>query len=396
MNIKEITKGIYYTGVNDRVTEKFEAMWPLPYGVSYNTYVVKGLEKTALMDGVDIDTLHAYLSEVDGTLAGRKIDYLVVHHMEPDHSGSIPEALRHWPELKVVGNSQTIGMIKGFYHIEDDSRFVTVKEGDTLDLGGLTLQFVLTPMVHWPETMMTLVPERKLLFSGDAFGCFGALNGAVVDAEMDTSVYWDEMHRYYSNIVGKYGKFVQRAMAKLAGVELDYICSTHGPVWHEEISRVLDIYDRLSRYESEPGATIIYGSMYGNTAEMAEEIARGLAAAGVKKICVHNASHSSMSQMISDAFRYRILVVGCATYSMTLFPPVQAFLTAMDVREVSDKVFAGFGSFTWAPNSVRTELEKFTERRAMELKGFVLMKQGMTPEVRQQAYDLGLSLAKDL
>ena len=255
MNFREITDGIYYTGVNDRVTEKFEGMWPLPYGVSYNSYVVMGSEKVALIDGVDIDLLHPYLSDVHDTIGDRKIDYMVIHHMEPDHSGAIPDVLRRWPDLKIVGNTQTIGMIKGFYHIMDDSCFVTVKEGDTLDLGGLTLKFVMTPMVHWPETMMSYVPERRLLFSGDAFGCFGALNGAVVDSEMNVELYWDEMYRYYSNIVGKYGKFVQKAMAKLEGVDLDYICSTHGPVWHERIAEVTGIYDRLSRYESEPGAT---------------------------------------------------------------------------------------------------------------------------------------------
>lgn len=394
MNFREITDGIYYTGVNDRVTEKFEGMWPLPYGVSYNSYVVMGSEKVALIDGVDIDLLHPYLSDVHDTIGDRKIDYMVIHHMEPDHSGAIPDVLRRWPDLKIVGNTQTIGMIKGFYHIMDDNCFVTVKEGDTLDLGGLTLKFVMTPMVHWPETMMSYVPERCLLFSGDAFGCFGALNGAVVDSEMNLELYWDEMYRYYSNIVGKYGKFVQKAMAKLEGVDLDYICSTHGPVWHERIAEVTGIYDRLSRYESEPGATIIYGSMYGNTAEVAEEIARGLAEGGVKTIRIHNASTSSMSDMIRDAFRYRILVVGSATYSMTLFPPVAAFLTAMKVREVRDKVFAGFGGYTWAPNSVRAEIEAFCQEQGIEPQGFVAMKQSMDAEVRSQARELGVKLSR--
>lgn len=392
MNFREITDGIYYTGVNDRVTEKFEGMWPLPAGVSYNSYVVKGSEKVALIDGVDIDLLHPYLGEVHDTIGDRKIDYMVIHHMEPDHSGAIPDVLRRWPDLKIVGNTQTIGMIKGFYHILDDSCFLTVKEGDTLDLGGLTLKFVMTPMVHWPETMMSYVPERRLLFSGDAFGCFGALNGAVTDAEMDTDLYWDEMYRYYSNIVGKYGKFVQKAMAKLTGVPLDYICSTHGPVWHEEIAKVTGIYDRLSRYESEPGATIIYGSMYGNTAELAEEMARGLAEAGVRTIRVHSASTSNMSDMIRDAFRYQILVVGSATYSMTLFPPVAAFLTAMKVREVTGKTFAGFGGYTWAPNAVRAEIEAFARTQGLELQGFVAMKQSIDAETRRQAHELGVKL----
>lgn len=396
MNIREITSGIYYTGVNDRVTDKFEGMWPLPYGVSYNAYLVRGSKGTALMDTVEITEVHEYLDAVERTLQGSTPDYLVVHHMEPDHSGSIPEVVRRWPDLKIVGNAQTVGMIKGFYHVDDDSRFVTVKDGDTIDLGDMTLLFRLTPMVHWPETMMTYVAERGVLFSGDAFGCFGALNGGLIDTEMDTTVYWDEMYRYYSNIVGKYGRFVQQALQKLNGVTPEYICTTHGPVWHEKIAEVMGIYDRLSRYEGEDGVTIIYGSMYGNTAEVAEEIARGLAEAGVKNIRIHNASHSDMSYMISDAFRYKGLIVGCATYSMTLFPPVRALLTALQVREVKNKVFAGFGSYTWAANVVKKEMNDFCAAAGMEMQGFVMMKQGIDEDVRNSARALAAEVAAKL
>lgn len=194
--------------------------------------------------------------------------------------------------------------------------------------------------------MMTYVPERKALFSGDAFGCFGALNGGVVDTEMDTDRYFPEMYRYYANIVGKYGKFVQNALRKLGSLSMDYICSTHGPVWHERINDVVNLVDRLSAYKNEPGVTIIYGSMYGNTAEVAEEIARELSAQGVRNIRVHNAAVASMSDMISDAYRYEGAIVGSATYSMRMFPPVEAFMTAMETREIKNKVFAVFGSFT--------------------------------------------------
>ena len=228
MNIKQIVAGIYYAGVNDRVTSLFEGLWPIPKGVSYNSYIVAGSEKTALIDTVRIDTVRDFFNNIKGLIGDRKIDYLVVNHMEPDHSGSIPEIVRAYPELKIIGNAQTVGMIKGFYHIDDPDRFLTIKDGEEVSLGDMTLRFYLTPMVHWPETMMTYVPERKTLFSGDAFGCFGALSGAVVDTEMTTDLYFPEMHRYYANIVGKYGMHVQRALKKLAGVEFDYICSTHG------------------------------------------------------------------------------------------------------------------------------------------------------------------------
>ena len=203
MNIQEITKDIFYVGVNDRVKHKFEALWPLPYGVSYNSYIVAGTEKVALIDTVCIEEVREYFNNIDAIAGNRRIDYLVINHMEPDHSGSIPEIVRAYPDIRIVGNSKTIDMIKGFYHIDSDERFLEIKDGDTLQLGDMTLRFYLTPMVHWPETMMTYVEEREVLFSGDAFGTFGALNGGVTDKDMETDVFINEMYRYYSNIVGK-------------------------------------------------------------------------------------------------------------------------------------------------------------------------------------------------
>jgi len=377
MNIKEITKGIYYAGVNDRVTHLFEGLWPLPYGVSYNSYIVKGSGKTALIDTVRIDEVREFLANVNNASSDGGVDYLVVNHMEPDHSGSIPEVLRAFPGIKIVGNAQTIGMIKGFYHVDDDDRYVTVKDGDTIDLGDLSLQFFLTPMVHWPETMMTYVPQRCVLFSGDAFGCFGALDGGVVDHEMDTDRYFPEMYRYYANIVGKYGRFVQKALEKLGALPLDYICPTHGPVWHDRIGEVVGLTSQLSAYRSEPGVTIVYGSMYGNTAEVAEVIARELCALGVRNIRVHNASVSSMSDMISDAYRYEGLIVGSATYSMRLFPPVEQFMDAMETREIKHKVFAAFGSFTWAQGAVLKAIEGYSGRMKMPVVASMDMKQSI-------------------
>lgn len=350
MNIREITKGVHYVGVNDRTTEKFESLWPLPYGVSYNSYIVKGGEKTALIDTVEIGSIRDLFHSIMSQIGSAKIDYLVINHMEPDHSGGINAVLSAYPDAKLVGNKQTIAMVKGYYHVDDD-RFLEITDGSILDLGDKSLRFILTPMVHWPETMMTYIEEDGILFSGDAFGTFGALNGGVVDYEMETGWYKDEMYRYYSNIVGKYGRFVQKALEKTSGLEIKYICSTHGPVWHSKIKDVVDIYNRLSKYESEPGVTIIYGSMYGNTAEVAEEIARQLASRGVKNIKIHNAAKSDLSYMISDAFRYKGLIVGSPTYSMHIFPPVEQFMIAMETREIKSKVLATFGSFTWASAS---------------------------------------------
>lgn len=368
MNVKEITDNIYYVGVNDRTLTLFEGLWPLPYGVTYNSYVVKGEKSVALIDTVNIDEVREFINNIRSLKLNVNIDYLVVNHMEPDHSGSIAEILRMYPDIKIVGNVKTVEMIKGFYHITDDSAFKVIKEGDKIDLGGKTLQFSLIPMVHWPETMVTYVPEDKLLFSGDAFGTFGALNGGVVDYEMDTDVYIKEMYRYYSNIVGKYGVPVQRALSKLKDIPVSYICPTHGPVWKERIGDVMRIVDNLSAYRSEEGAVIVYGSMYGNTAEVAETIASELSGRGIKPIKVYNASTAPMSNIISDAFRYKILAVGSATYSMRLFPPVETFMNAMETREIKNKDFGIFGSYTWAKDIVLTRLEEYAKRMKLPVK----------------------------
>lgn len=351
MNFKEITEGIYYVGVNDRTTDLFEGLWPLPLGVTYNSYLVEGSEKLALIDGVAIGECGKLRENIARQIGNRTPDYIVINHMEPDHSGALKVIRSFFPDITIVGNAKTLEMVKGFYGITDN--VLKVADGDSLDLGGVSLTFRLTPMVHWPETMMTYVPERKTLFSGDAFGCFGALAGGVVDSEMDTEPYFPEMERYYACIVGKYGVFVQKALAKLSSLELDYICTTHGPVWHDEIKRVVAVYDRLSRYEAENGVVIVYGSMYGNTAEMAEIIACRLAERGIRKIRVHDASRSDLSYILADIFRFRGLIIGGPTYSNTLYPPVEALVQAVKTREIKNRLISTFGSYTWAPQAVK-------------------------------------------
>ena len=384
MNIQEITKDIFYVGVNDRVKHKFEALWPLPYGVSYNSYIVAGTEKVALIDTVCIEEVREYFNNIDAIAGNRRIDYLVINHMEPDHSGSIPEIVRAYPDIRIVGNAKTIDMIKGFYHIDSADRFLEIKDGDTLSLGDMTLRFYLTPMVHWPETMMTYVEEREVLFSGDAFGTFGALNGGVTDKDMETDVFISEMYRYYSNIVGKYGRFVEKALEKLSGLKFSYICSTHGPVWCDKIPEVVDIVSRLASYKSERGVVIVYGSMYGNTAEVAEMIAREISALGIKRIIIHNASHSNMSDIINDAFRYETLIVGSATYSMRLFPPVETFMNAMETREIKNKVFATFGNYTWAAGAVTAKLKEFADRMKLPVTASMIVKQSASESTREE------------
>ncbi|MDE6294847.1 MAG: FprA family A-type flavoprotein [Muribaculaceae bacterium] len=344
----QISERVSYIGVNDRRTPRFEAMWPLPYGVSYNSYLVDGGQKVAIIDGVEVSRGLQQIDEIRARLGDRQPDYLIINHMEPDHSGAIRLLRSAFPNLQIVGNAQTLKMVEGYYGVADNT--LAVKDGDTLTLGdGVTLQFYLTPMVHWPETMMTYLVEEETMFTGDAFGCFGALNGAVLDREMDYSRYMPEMVRYYSNIVGKYGMFVQRALKKLEGVKLSTLCTTHGPVWQENVEGVITLYDKLSRYEPlDNGVTILYGSMYGNMEQLAESAAEGLASAGVRDITMLNAATAELSDILASVFRHKGLVVAAPTYSDNLFPPVGNALRALSLRGMKEREVVVLGTCTWA------------------------------------------------
>lgn len=387
--MKAVAKDIYYVGVNDRQKEKFENLWPLPGGVSYNSYLIVD-DKTVLVDTVDICYSDLFFKRVAKLLDGRKLDYLVVDHMEPDHAGSIRLLRQLYPDVKIIGNKQTFGMLAGYHGITDGLH--EVKEGDKLELGHHTLSFYMAPMVHWPEVMMTYEETEKVLFSADAFGTFGTLDGGVLDTDMDTERYWSEMVRYYSNIVGKYGSPVQRALKKLSALEIRTICSTHGPVWTEQSGRVISLYDRLSRYEGLDGVTLVYGSMYGHTEQMAENIATALSDGGVRHIAMHNVSKSHGSYILRDVFNYRGLIVGCPTYSGQLYPEVEMVLSEIKLREVKDRLFGYFGSFTWAGAAVK-HLAAYAEAMKWEIVGTpVEQKQGISTE--EQCIALGHAMAE--
>ena len=390
----EITNQIYYVGVNDRNKELFEGLWPLPNGVSYNSYLIVD-EKICLIDTVEVDFFIQYLENIHEVIGDRPIDYLVVNHMEPDHSGSIALIRKYYPEIKIVGNKKTFGMAEGFYGIADN--LVEVKNNDTLQLGAHTLQFALTPMVHWPETMVTLDTTSHVLFSGDAFGCFGALNGGIIDADINCDTFWLEMVRYYSNIVGKYGTPVQNALKKLAGVQLDYLCSTHGPVWHEHVQKVIGIYDRLSRYEAEEGIVICYGTMYGNTERMAEIIAKAASSAGIKNIVMYNVSKTHHSYILRDLFRYKALIVGAPTYNTGLYHEMDVLLSEISGKDMKNRLIAWFGSYSWASKAAE-KIQQWNENHLhFEAVGTpVEMKQAVNPTVREQCEALGRAVAERL
>ena len=393
--MKTITNNIHYVGVNDRNKALFEGLWPLPNGVSYNSYLIVD-EKICLIDTVEVDFFTQYLENIREVIGDRPVDYLVVNHMEPDHSGSIALIKKYYPDIRVVGNKKTFGMMQGFYGVASPDD-VEVKNGDTLSLGSRELTFVLTPMVHWPETMVTLDSNSHVLFSGDAFGCFGALNGGIIDAEINCDTFWLEMVRYYSNIVGKYGVPVQGALKKLAGVDIDFICSTHGPVWHEHINRVIAEYDRMSRYETENGLVICYGTMYGNTERMAECIATAASKAGVKNIVMYNVSKTHHSYIIRDVFRYKGLIVGAPTYNTALYHEMEVLLSELAGKDIKNHYLGWFGSHGWASKAVGKIQEWNENALKFEPVGTpVDMKQAMTPEVKQQCEALGKAMAEKL
>lgn len=391
MNIKG---KVHYVGVNDRVKSLFEGLWPLPYGVSYNSYLIVDQDMVALVDTVDICYFDVFLDKIKRILGERPVNYLIINHMEPDHSGSIRLIKQHYPDLVIVGNKLTMGMVEGFYGVGGE-RYV-VGDGDFLELGHHKLRFYLTPMVHWPETMMTFDETEGILFSGDAFGCFGALNGGIIDTTMNLEIYWEEMRRYYSNIVGKYGAPVQKALQKLGGVPIQMICSTHGPVWTQNIPEVVGLYDRWSRYEAEEGVVVAYGSMYGNTEQMAEAIAEELSAQGIKNIIMRDVSRTDCSYLISDVFRYKGLIVGCPTYSNQIYPQMESFLSALALRDIKGRYMGIFGSFTWAPAAVKRMCE-FNEKLKFEMVGNpVEMKQGLKEDIYRQCKELGRAMADRL
>ncbi len=384
-----LKEDLYYIGVNDRTKHLFENLWPLPKGVSYNSYLISD-EKTALFDTVDVCYSDIFLQKLDTALNGKTLDYLIINHMEPDHSGSLGLLRNKFPNVQIVGNKRTAEMVQGFFGITDGVK--VIEDGEELSLGKHKLIFYLTPMVHWPETMMTYDTVHKIIFSGDAFGTFGTLDGGITDAQLHPERYYDEMIRYYSNVVGKFGSPVQKALDKLKTLEINYICSTHGPVWtmEDQIQKVIGIYDKLSRYEGDEGVVIAYGSMYGNTEQMAETVAYELAQQGIREVILHNVSKRSHSYIIRDIFKYKGLIIGSPTYNNKLFPDVEYLLSKIEGRDMKHRYFGYLGSFTWAGAAVK-RLAQFAQDTKFEVVGSpVEMKQTM----RLDTYDACISLGK--
>lgn len=354
----KVTDSIQYLGVTDRTLDLFEGQYPVPQGVSYNSYLILD-EKVAVMDTVDHRATDEWLANLARKTGGRKIDYVIVSHMEPDHGGSLQRLMELYPEMVVVGNAKTFPMIRQFFPVDLTDRMMTVKEGDTLPLGQHTLQFFMAPMVHWPEVMVTYEQTEKILFSADAFGTFG-------DPESDGE-WGAEARRYFINIVGKYGAQVQAVLRKLSGLDIGMICPLHGPMLRENLGYYLNLYDTWSRYEpEEKGVLVAYASIHGHTAAAAERMAQILRERGEQVVCM-DLCREDQSEAVSQAFRFDRMVLAASTYDGGIFTPMVEFLHRLKTKNYQNRTVALMENGTWAPMAAKQMAAALAEMKNIRL-----------------------------
>ncbi len=397
-NIQTITKDLVYVGVSDRRTALFENVYPIPRGVSYNSYVLLD-EKTALLDTADATVGEQFFENVEAALAGRPLDYLIVNHMEPDHAALIAPLLLRYPQATVVCTAKAAQMMQQFLGARTSSsapEIKTVKEGDTLSLGRHQLTFVMAPMVHWPEVMMTYDQTDKVLFSADAFGTFGALSGNIFADEVNFETEWlDDARRYFINIVGKYGQPVQTVLKKAATLDIQMICPLHGPVWRENIGWFVGKHDMWSRYEPEDkGVVIIYGSIYGHTESAALRLGTLLAQRGVKHIKAYDASRTHASELVAECFRASHVVLASSTYNNGIFTPMENLLADLKAHTWQKRTVALIENGSWAAQSgklMRAELEQMKDITIIG--ETVSLKSAATAAQEEQLADLADAIA---
>ncbi len=368
--VKKIKDDLFWVGGSDRRLALFENDYPIPRGVSYNSYVLLD-EKTVVFDTVDRSVGEQFMENVAFVLKGRHLDYVVVDHMEPDHCATLGELIRRYPDIKIVGNAKTMAIIKQFYEFDVDARAVIVKEGDTLCTGAHSLTFVMAPMVHWPEVMVTYDTTDQILFSADAFGTFGAINGNLFADEVNFERDWlDDARRYYTNIVGKYGASVQTLLKKAAGLEIRMVCPLHGPVWRENIGWYVDKYLTWSSYAPEDKAVVIaYGSIYGNTENAANILAGILAERGVKGIAMYDVSVTHPSQIVSECFRCSHLVFASVTYNGGIFNNMEHVLLDLKAHALQNRTVALIENGSWgvvAGKQMREILDSMKQMNVLE------------------------------
>lgn len=353
-NVMQINDDVTYVGASDRKLALFEAVYPLVNGVSYNSYLVND-EKTVLLDTVDRSVSGVFFENIAHVLDGRKLDYVIVNHMEPDHAATLGELVLRYPEVKIVSNAKVVAMIKQFFDFDVDARVQVVAEGDTFSTGKHTFTFAMAPMVHWPEVMVTFDTTDGILYSADAFGTFGALAGNVFADEVDFENKWlDEARRYYTNIVGKYGPQVQMALKKALALDIKMICPLHGPIWRENITWFVDKYNKWSTYTPEDNTVLIaYASIYGGTENAANILASELAKKGIKNIAMTDVSVTHPSYIISEAFRCSHIVFAAPTYNAGIFTPMETLLLDLAAHNLQNRTVAFIENGSWAPISAK-------------------------------------------
>ena len=352
--VRNVTEDLYWVGANDHRLHLFENIHPIPRGVSYNAYLLLD-ESTVLFDTVDWSACRQLLENVEPLLDGRPLDYLLINHMEPDHGASIEEILLRWPKVKVISTEKAFMLMRQFGFRIDDHELIEVKEGDTQCFGKHTVTFVAAPMVHWPEAMVTFDLTNGVLFSADAFGSFGALDGKLFNDEVDFDRDWlDDARRYFTNIVGKYGPHVQLLLKKAGGIldKIKVVCPLHGPVWRSNLAYLIDKYDHWSRYApEEQGVLIAYASMYGNTEDAAQALAARLCDKGLTNVALYDVSNTHVSTLISEAFKYSHIVLASVTYNLGIYPVMHNFLIDMKALNLQNRTFALIENGSWACKS---------------------------------------------
>lgn len=367
--VRKINEDLYWVGAEDRRLTLFENLFPIPRGIAYNSYLIKG-EKNVLLDTVDYSVGRQFLENIKYVLNGENLDYLIINHMEPDHCSLIEELTYKYPEMKIICNNQTIKMLKQFYNFDVDSKVEIVKEGQTIKTGKHEFQFIMAPMVHWPEVMVTYDVTDKILFSADAFGSFGALNGNLFNDDTDFEKDWlPDARRYYTNIVGKYGPQVQNLLKKASNIEINMICPLHGVIWRNNLEYIIEKYDKWSRYEPEENSVlIVYSSVYGNTENVVNALSNYLGENGIKNIAVYDSSNTDVSQLVSESFKYSNIVIAATTYNLGLFPKIEEYLLDIKRLNLQNRTVSIIENSTWVPGIVTKEVKQIlSEMKDMEI-----------------------------
>ncbi|MGL4606121.1 MAG: FprA family A-type flavoprotein [Eubacteriaceae bacterium] len=376
MNAVKIKDDVFWVGVNDYQTTLFENLWPIDQeGVSYNAYVIND-EKVAIIDTVKFIKEDEFIEKIQSIIGDKKVDYLIVNHMEPDHSSSIVRLLEVYPEMVIVGNKKTFPIMKNFYDVEEN--LLEVKDGETLCLGKHTLQFFMTPMVHWPESMVTYDVTDKILFSMDVFGSFKAPVGSIFDDENDLSLFEEPTRRYYACIVGKVAGQALKALQKLGGIDIGTICPSHGLIWRSHPEYILDMYVKMSSKQTEPGVVIVYGSMYGCTQKSAEILATFLKDEGVKEVKLYDVSKTDISFIVSDIWKYKGLLMGAPAYYGRIFPKMANLLYKLTEIKVDNHKVGFFTDYSWSGGAEKN-FTAFIEEAKVDVVGDIVMIKG-TPD----------------